>query len=342
MIGLGIESSCDETSVGIVRNGKDLLSLKTYSQIPLHAIHNGIVPEIASRSHLEKINYLIDEALSEAEISLNQIGYIAVTNRPGLLGSLLIGVQTAKALGIALDIPVVPIDHLEAHFSIVRLENHIFQYPYLGLLLSGGNSAIFKVNSPDEMETICDTNDDAIGEAFDKISVLLNLGYPGGPIIEKEAFKHKREKKEVPLFPKLLKDNHEELRFSYSGIKTSVLQLTKKNTGYKSFIPKICYDFQNSVFELVERNLIKSIEKTKLKNVIAAGGVLANSNLRERLKKLANKYNFEIVYPEKKVFCTDNGAMVACQGFLIIESGKKYPDDFKISPSRESYYEIKT
>lgn len=338
MIGLGIETSCDETSVGIVRNGKELLSLKVFTQIPLHSIHGGIVPEIASRSHLEKINPLLEESLEEAGVSFQELDYIAVTNRPGLLGSLLVGVQSARALGLALGIPVYPVDHLEAHFSVLNLENKLPPYPFLGLLLSGGNTAIFLVKNPEDMEILCDTRDDAIGEAFDKVSVLLGLGYPGGPNIEKEAGKYIRKKGDIPHFPKLLKDSNS-LQFSYSGIKTSVLQLLKKTDAKNLDIPKVCHDFQNSVFELVERNISILVSQTGIKSVVAAGGVLANGTLRSRLDVLSKKLNFQVHYPQKKIFCTDNGAMVACQGFLLASSGLQFASNIKVSPSRENYHE---
>jgi N6-L-threonylcarbamoyladenine synthase len=337
VIGLGIETSCDETSIAFVRNGREVLSLQTFSQIELHAKHDGIVPEVASRSHLEKINGLIESAEKESKINLSEIDYISVTNRPGLLGSLMIGVQTAKALSLALNKPIIPVDHLEAHLSILSLEDKLPPYPYLGLLLSGGNSAIFSVGEPEKMVTICDTLDDAIGEAFDKVAILLGLGYPGGAAIEKQALTYTHKKFDVPFFPKILKDSNERIEFSYSGIKTSVVHFIKKNPEYLQQLPKICYDFQNSVFELVERNLIKAIHKTNIKNVVAAGGVLANSSLRNRLDNLSKKESFHLVYPEKKIYCTDNAAMVACQGYILHEKNRQFSPDFKISPSREKY-----
>ncbi len=337
MIGLGIETSCDETSIGIVKDGRELLSLQTYSQIELHNKHNGIVPEIASRSHLEKINFLIDSALEESKLNLKNIDYFSVTNRPGLLGSLLIGVQTAKALSYALKKPLIPVDHLEAHLSIVQLEKKFPDYPFLGLLLSGGNSAIFLVESPDKMQTIGDTLDDALGEAFDKVGILIGLGYPAGATIEKIANEHTKKKGDISIFPKILKEKTEKIQFSYSGIKTSVIHYIKKNPKFRDNLPKLCYDFQNSVFNLVERNLLKAIEKTGIKTIVAGGGVLANTTLRERINKLAIKHKFQFIYPEKKIYCTDNGAMVACQGYLLFDKYNKKSMDFSISPNRENY-----
>ncbi len=337
MIGLGIETSCDETSVALVKEGKELLGLYTHSQIELHAIHNGIVPEVASRSHLEKINELLSHLETDTQIPLSEVDYIAVTNRPGLLGSLMVGVQTAKALSLALNKPLIPVDHLEAHLSILQLEAKFPPYPFLGLLLSGGNTSLFLVEAPEKMTTIADTLDDALGEAFDKVAILLGMGYPGGAAIEAQASRHRRQKSEVPLLPKLLKDSGEKIEFSYSGIKTSVIHYLQKHPESKEQIAKICFDFQNSVFELVERNLLKTIQKTQLRQVVAAGGVLANSTLRDRLQLLAKKESFSLVFPEKKIYCTDNAAMVACQGYLQFKQGKPFSPDFKISPSREKY-----
>ncbi|MCX7998401.1 MAG: tRNA (adenosine(37)-N6)-threonylcarbamoyltransferase complex transferase subunit TsaD, partial [Leptospiraceae bacterium] len=310
LIGIGIESSCDETSIALVENGKKLLSLKLNSQISLHSPYKGVVPELASRAHLENINFLYDECLTETGLKPIQIDYIAITTRPGLLGSLMIGSQFARTLAWFTNKPLVSVDHLLAHFYVVQLENQTIEYPFLGLLLSGGNTAIFIVHSPIEMEMIANTMDDALGEAFDKVASLLELNYPGGPIIERYASEYKPSTNEKKIFPELLKDSpFNNLDFSYSGLKTSVMYYIKKHQDYKENISKICYHFQNAAFRLVERNLWRAVQKTKIKNVIAAGGVLANQTLRDRLKNLASKKKFQIQFPQKKIYCTDNGAM---------------------------------
>ncbi len=338
MIGIGIESSCDETSIALLENGKNLLSLKLNSQINLHANYRGVVPELASRAHLENINFLYEECLKESNINPNQINYISVTTRPGLLGSLMIGAQFARTLAWNLNKPIVTVDHLLAHFYVIKLENKEISYPFLGLLLSGGNTAIFVVHSPLKIQTIANTMDDALGEAFDKVATLLDLEYPGGPIIERYASEYKTHEKEKKLFPELLKDSpFENLDFSYSGLKTSVLYYIKKNPNFKENISQICYHFQNTAFKLVERNLWRAVQKTKIKNVIAAGGVLANQTLRDRLKNLANKKKFNIQFPERKIYCTDNGAMVASLGYELYLMNQFSELDFKISPNRENY-----
>jgi N6-L-threonylcarbamoyladenine synthase len=331
MLGLGIESTCDETSLAIVRDGSEILSLKVFSQINHHSKYNGVVPELASRLHLEKINPILDEVLSESKVQLKELDYVSVANRPGLIGSILIGATLARSLNLCLGTPIVPVNHLEAHLNAILLENKKVEYPYLGLLLSGGNSSIFLALSSGNLELVGDTMDDALGECLDKAASILGLPYPGGPEIEKQAnlFTQNSES----MFPKLLKDSKEEIQFSYSGLKTSMLYYTKKNPNYQNNLPEICYHFQNTAFELVERNLLKAIAKTKIKNVIAAGGVLANQTLRDRLKKLSIKNNFQIEYPEKKILCTDNGAMVASLGYILFQKGFFSDLDFPISTS---------
>lgn len=335
MIGLGIESSCDETSIGIVRDGRSLVTLKLFSQIETHAKFRGVVPEIASRAHLEKINLLLEEALSESKISLNELSYVSVTNRPGLLGSLMIGAQLARCISLAKKIPIVPVDHLEAHLNTVQLEEKFPGFPYLGLLLSGGNSSIFIVRDYSDMELIGDTMDDALGEAFDKVSSLLELPYPGGPNIEKRANLYHPDKNEKPLFPDLLKDMPtDKIQFSYSGIKTSVMYYLKKAVISEAEMNRVCYHFQETAFRLVERNVKKAVKLSGIKTVVASGGVLANNTLRQKLNTLAIKNKLKIFYPEKKILCTDNGAMVASLGFFLFQKGKTEGIDFKVSPGR--------
>jgi N6-L-threonylcarbamoyladenine synthase len=335
IIGLGIESSCDETSIGIVEDGKILRTLKLYSQIETHAEFRGVVPEIASRAHLEKINLLLEEALNDSSISLNDLSYIAVTTRPGLLGSLMIGAQLARCISFACKIPIVTVDHLEAHLATIYLENKNPSFPYLGVLLSGGNSSIFIVEGFGKMKLIGDTSDDALGEAFDKVSSLLNLPYPGGPSIEKRALQHNSIQGDKSPFPELLKDaSNTSMQFSYSGLKTSVMYYIKKNILTDEKINEICYHFQNTAFQLVRKNILKAINLTGLKTVVASGGVLANQTLRTFLEKIAFEKKIKVYYPEKKILCTDNGAMVAVLGYYLFCEGKIDPIDFRVSPNR--------
>lgn len=335
MLGLGIETSCDETSIGIVEDGKKLIHLQLYSQIELHEKFRGVVPELASRAHLEKINFLLEQALKETNLSINNFSYVAVSARPGLLGSLMVGAQLARCISLTHGIPIVPVDHLEAHLSVVNLEGNSPAFPFLGLLLSGGNSAIFEVNSYGSMKAIANTKDDALGEAFDKVASLLNLEYPGGPAIEKRALSYSPKPGEKSLFPEILKDLPTgSLMFSYSGIKTSVYYSIKGKNLSEEDIQRISFHFQNTAFKLVEKNLVRAVKMTGINTVVAAGGVMANETLRKRLKEISHKYKFTLYFPEKRILCTDNGVMVACLGYYLFKQGKIEPLDFKISPTR--------
>ena len=313
IIGLGLESSCDETSAAIVVEGKKILSNMINSQIELHSDYSGVVPEIASRAHLENINGLIASALEEAGITFSDLDYVAATNRPGLIGSLLIALQSAKAISFTLGIPLIAINHLEAHLYAPFLEGRDPEYPFIGLLISGGNTALYRVEGPGEMKLIGKTVDDAVGEAFDKISKFLGLGYPGGPVIEKIA--RQAVKKRV-FFPKILTDP-DDRRFSYSGIKTAVINHIKANHG--DDIPEIVYSFQERALELLSRRLFNAAREEGIKKMVIAGGVAANGRLRELLDSEKNK-DEEIIIPSP-LLCTDNAAMIAGMGYRYYKKG---------------------
>ncbi len=330
MIGIGIESSCDETSIAIVKDGR-ILSNQIYSQIKEHTPFLGVVPEIASRSHLLKINELYDRAIAEAGCDPASLDYVAVTTRPGLVGSLMIGAQFARCLHLVHGLPIVPVDHVEAHFYAGFLERgERPSYPFLGLLLSGGNSAVFRVEGPGQMQIIGNTRDDALGEAFDKAASILGLGYPGGPQIEKAASRYSPAEKER-LFPAILKDlPPEEISFSFSGIKTAVLLAARRNEPAE----KIAFHFQDVAFELVERMLLRALRQQGLKHIEASGGVLANGTLRRRLDLFAEKYNTSLSYPVSRALCTDNAAMVASLGGYLFEAGVRDDVRFPVSSVR--------
>ncbi|MCB1307013.1 MAG: tRNA (adenosine(37)-N6)-threonylcarbamoyltransferase complex transferase subunit TsaD [Leptospiraceae bacterium] len=332
MIVLGIETSCDETSVAVVRDGRECLANVIHSQIGDHAPYRGVVPEIASRQHLEKINSVYARALELADIPAAELDCVAVTNRPGLVGSLMIGAQLARSVALVHDLPIVAVDHLEAHLYAPCLEGWQPRYPFLGLLLSGGNSAIYRVEAPARLSVLADTMDDACGEAYDKIASVLGLAYPGGPAIEacarryhseNEAEAAGRATQEPSLFGRLLKNMpRERMAFSFSGIKTAVLRLGAELDGLDAdergrWLPRICHDFQWTVAELIERNLSRAVQHTGIDTVVASGGVLANEFLRNRLKLLANDNGFQLIYPQKKIHCTDNAGMVAALAYYL-------------------------
>lgn len=303
VIGLGLESSCDETSASIVIDGRKIISNRIYSQVELHCEYSGVVPEIASRAHLEKINNLIEMALDEGGYRFRDLNYVAATNRPGLIGSLLIALQSAKAISFALNIPLIAVNHLEAHLYAPFLEGNEPAYPFIGLLISGGNTALYRVNGPGEMELIGKTVDDAVGEAFDKVSKFIGLGYPGGPLVEKLA-KESRVKK--VFFPKILTDP-EDTRFSYSGLKTAVINYIKQNPDQEK--SEIVYSFQERALELLVRRLFTAARKSGIKKMVVAGGVAANGRLRELIE--AERRNNEEVLIPSPLMCTDNAAMIA-------------------------------
>lgn len=302
-VGLGLESSCDETSAAIVIDGRRILSNRIYSQIELHCGYSGVVPEIASRAHLEKINSLIESALDEAGLGFRDLSYVAATNRPGLIGSLLIALQSAKAISFTLNIPLIGVNHLEAHLYAPFLEGNEPEYPFIGLLVSGGNTALYRVNAPGEMILIGKTVDDAVGEAFDKVSKYIGLGYPGGPLVEKLA---KGSATKKVFFPKILPDP-DDTRFSYSGLKTAVINHIKQNPEQEK--SEIVYSFQERALELLVRRLFTASRRSGIKRMIIAGGVAANGRLREMVEK-ERKGDEQVLFPSP-LMCTDNAAMIA-------------------------------
>jgi len=303
VVGLGLESSCDETSAAVVIDGRKILSNRIYSQIELHCGYSGVVPEIASRAHLEKINLLIESALKEAGFGFGNLSYVAATNRPGLIGSLLIALQSAKAISFTMNIPLIGVNHLEAHLYAPFLEGNEPSYPFIGLLVSGGNTALYRVNGPGEMILIGKTVDDAVGEAFDKVSKYIGLGYPGGPLVENLA---KESVIKNVFFPKILTDP-EDTRFSYSGLKTAVINHIKQYPGQDK--SEIVYSFQERALELLVRRLFTASRKSGIKKMIVAGGVAANGRLRELVEN-EKKADEHVLFPST-LMCTDNAAMIA-------------------------------
>lgn len=304
---LGIESSCDETSVSVVKDGREVLSNVISSQIDIHKLYGGVVPEIASRKHLEVINNVIKEALEQANVTLDDIDIIGVTYAPGLVGALLVGVSSAKALSYCTGKPLVPVHHIRAHICANYIEHPDLKPPFMCLVASGGHSHIILVEDYTTYKVIGQTRDDAAGEAFDKVARVLELGYPGGPKIDALA---KEGDENAITFKKVRfgKDNYD---FSFSGIKTGVINYIHNATQKGEEINKadVAASFEKSVVEVLVDNLLEAAQKYNITQLALAGGVASNSRLRLELEK--RKGNKKVYYPSP-ILCTDNGAMVAC------------------------------
>lgn len=309
---LAIESSCDETSCSIVKNGRYILSNIISSQIEIHKKYGGVVPEIASRKHIEVIDIVLQEALNEAEVELNNIDAVAVTYGPGLVGALLVGLSTAKALAFSLNKPLIGVNHIEGHIAANYIENKDLKPPFVCLIVSGGHSHIVYIKDYNNYEIIGRTRDDAAGEAFDKIARALGLGYPGGPLIDKIS----RQGNSCAVnFPRVcFEDNPYD--FSFSGLKTSVLNYLNRQqqNGQDINTADVAASFQAAVVDVLVDKTIRASKEKKINTVALAGGVAANTGLREKLVKDAQKENIKVLYPST-VLCTDNAAMIACAGY---------------------------
>lgn len=313
---LGIESSCDETSVAIVENGQNVLSNVISSQIDIHKLYGGVVPEIASRKHLEVINSVIQEALDTANVSLSDIDAIGVTYAPGLVGALLVGVSAAKALAYSLDIPLIPVHHIRAHICANFIEHPELKPPFMCLVTSGGHSHIILVSDYTDFKVIGQTRDDAAGEAFDKVARVLGLGYPGGPKIDKLA----KKGNEFAVDFKKVSFGSDNFDFSFSGIKTGVINYIHNAEQKGEIVSKadVAASFQRSVVEVLIDNLLAAADKYKIENIALAGGVASNSRLRQEIEN--RKGDKKLYYPSP-VLCTDNGAMTACCAYYEYLAG---------------------
>lgn len=314
---LAIESSCDETSAAVTR-GRDVLSLVIASQIEIHKRFGGVVPEIASRNHVSAIRNTVDEALKQANVSPSDISAVAVTYGAGLLGALLVGVSYAKALAYAMNVPLIKVNHVRGHISANYIADKSLEPPYLCLLASGGHTAIVEVVGYDDVKVIGTTQDDAVGEAFDKVARVLGLPYPGGPEIEKLA----KDGKPTIDFPKGF-HNKNTLDFSYSGLKTSVINYmhTAAQKGEEVNKADVACSFQKSAVGVMTENVEKALLKTGLKTVVIAGGVASNKHLREEMEKVGEKHGVNVIYPPLKL-CTDNAAMIGACAYNLIKEGK--------------------
>lgn len=311
---LAVESSCDETSAAILIDG-ELVSNVVSSQIS-HKKYGGVIPENASREHMENIWLVVKKSLNLANIKIENIDGLAVTHAPGLIGSLLVGLQFVKGLSIVLGIPFVGVDHLEGHIFAGLIDRKDIQFPYLSVVLSGGHTMLIRVNGFDDYHLLGTTRDDAIGECFDKVARTLNLEYPGGPIIDKLA---QSGKTNVYQFPVTKMKNFE---FSYSGLKTAVLYEARKNNPETISLPDICASFQKAAIEQIIFQIEKALKTFSFSALVLGGGVAANSLLRAECGNIQEKYKIPVVLPDFQ-YCTDNAAMIAFVGCQKLKNGVK-------------------
>jgi len=318
MIILGIESSCDETAAAVVVNGREILSNVVASQAALHNKYGGVVPELASRRHVEAILPVIEEALCKSGNTLQEMEAIAVTQGPGLVGSLLVGIAVAKSLAYVRNIPWVGVNHIQSHISAILFSVPDLQFPFVALVVSGGHTSLFRVKSPTHMVLLGQTLDDAAGEAFDKAAKLMGLGYPGGEIIDRLGREGDRK---AILFPRALMEAGS-LDFSFSGLKTAVLQYVKSLGGKLSpdQVRKVAASFQEAIVDTLVTKVLRAARQEFSKEVVVAGGVACNSRLREKFSQEGKTAGITVHFPPRDL-CTDNAAMVAVAGFHLLRDG---------------------
>ena len=320
---LGIESSCDETSVAVVKNGREILSNIIDTQIPIHEKYGGVVPEIASRNHIEAISRVTKLALKEANVTFEDIDAVTPTYGPGLVGALLVGLSYGKASSFAMNKPLVGVNHIQGHIAANYITHNDLKPPFLCVMMSGGNTQLVHVKNYTEFEVLGKTRDDAIGEAFDKVARVVGLGYPGGPKVDKLA---KEGNQEAITLPKTHFDN---LDFSFSGIKTAVINLHHKTPDINK--ADLCASFEKTVTEILIENTKKALKQINVKTVALAGGVSANSYIRNEFLKL-KEIGIEVYMPDLKL-CTDNAAMIASAGYYNFVDGKRDELDLNAVPN---------
>ncbi|MCK9595353.1 MAG: tRNA (adenosine(37)-N6)-threonylcarbamoyltransferase complex transferase subunit TsaD [Candidatus Omnitrophica bacterium] len=313
---LGIETSCDETAASVVRNGRDVRSNVVSSSLNFHKKYGGIIPEIAFRRQLETIAEVTDNALKDAGVGLNKIDLISVTDEPGLLGSLLVGISFAKALAASRDIPLLGINHLYSHiFAGYLNKGPVIRFPFVALIVSGGHTSLYYILDFDRINLLGSTRDDACGEAFDKVARILGLGYPGGPVIEQTAKKASHRSIRFNCA-----NSADHLDFSFSGIKTAVLYYTQKHktAGNKKVIADICASFQETTLNALVDKSVNACRIKKCATLVVGGGVAANNRLREKMADTCSRNKIKVIFPEMR-FCMDNAAMVAGLGYWLFK-----------------------
>ena len=327
---LAIESSCDETAASVVVNGRKMLSNVISSQVPIHTLYGGVVPEIASRNHIERIDQVVNEALRTAGMKLSEMDAVAVTYGPGLVGALLVGVGYAKALAFGAGLPLIPVHHIEGHISANFISHPDLEPPFMCLVVSGGHTHLVEVKDYGEYVILGRTQDDAAGEAFDKVARAIGLGYPGGPKIDKAA---KEGNPDAYPFPRA-KISDSPYDFSFSGLKSAVLNFLNKEEmmGHEISVPDVAASFQNAVVDVLVNHTIEAAKEQGFRKVALAGGVASNSALREGMRLACEKHGFELFFPEP-ILCTDNAAMIGAAAFYEFKKGVRAGLDLNAVPN---------
>ena len=325
MLILGIETSCDETSIAVASDKKGILSNIVVSSLHLHKKYGGVVPEIACRHHTELINFVLDKALKKAKVSLSDLDAISVTQGPGLIGALLVGISLAKSLSYSLGIPLIPINHLHAHIYAATIDKEVCNFPAIGLIVSGGHTSLVSVKNIYDIKLLGQTRDDACGEAFDKVGKILGLGFPGGPVIESRAKKGDPKKIDFPR-TYLEKNSYD---FSFSGIKTALLYYVQKikKANKRLHINDICASFQQAMFDMLLKKTRSCCENNKAKTLLVGGGVSASNKLKRMLDGLGEELDMDVLFPPKGL-SMDNGAMIAALGVELYKKKKFGSFDF--------------
>ncbi len=337
MLLLAIESSCDETAAAVLQDGINLLSNVVDSQIEVHSPYGGVVPELASRRHIQTIYQVVDQALKQAAIRIDQLDAIAVTQRPGLVGSLLIGMSFAKAIAYVKNLPCIGVDHMAGHLLSVFLGDNHPSFPYIALVASGGHSSLYLADDPLSYKQIGQTRDDAAGEAFDKVAKLLGLAYPGGPIIAEKA---EQGNPEAISFPRAWLDT-DSLDFSFSGLKTAVVNYVNRASqkDEELNIPDICASFQEAVVDVLVEKAITAAKKSGVSQIVLAGGVGSNQRLRAHLTARGQDENIAVFLPPRH-FCTDNAAMIAIAGYHLYKNNQYDSDSLNMDVYSRSQIHI--